>query len=189
VYAPFKVPVTRELCRATAGRRIDEVLALWHERFGWTGPPVEEMARKVVEDVTRRIVEQGTALPGVHVLIRHLHDRGLKLAIASSSPPPLIDAVVRKLELGNFMTLTHSGVHESRSKPDPAVFLSTASRLGVIPERCLVFEDAPAGVAAGKAAGMTVIAVPSVFAFDDPGILAADRVLQRLDEFPALSGA
>jgi sugar-phosphatase len=123
------------------------------------------------------------------VLIRHLHDRGLKLAIASSSPPPLIDAVVRKLELGNFMTLTHSGVHESRSKPDPAVFLSTASRLGVIPERCLVFEDAPAGVAAGKAAGMTVIAVPSVFAFDDPGILAADRVLQRLDEFPALSGA
>lgn len=187
VYAPFDVPVTRELCRATAGRRIDEVLTLWHERFGWTGPSVEEMARRVVEDVTDRILERGTALPGVHPLLAFLHERGLKLAIASSSPPPLIDAVVRKLELGGFMQLTHSGIHESRSKPDPAIFLSTASRLGVEPQRCLVFEDAPAGVAAGKAAGMTVIAVPSVFAADDPGIVAADHVLTRLDQFLALT--
>ncbi|PKL95994.1 MAG: haloacid dehalogenase, partial [Gammaproteobacteria bacterium HGW-Gammaproteobacteria-8] len=104
----------------------------------------------------------------------------------SSSPPPLIDAVVRKLELGKFLSLTHSGIHEARSKPDPAVFLSTAARLGAAPERCLVFEDAPAGVAAGKAAGMTVIAVPSVFPADHPGIVAADRVLQQLEDFLAL---
>ncbi len=186
VYAPFDVPVTRELCRATAGRRIDEVLSLWHERFGWTGPPVAEMAQRVLEDVTRRILEHGTALPGVQRLIEELHGHGLKLAIASSSPPPLIDAVVRKLELGKFLSLTHSGIHEARSKPDPAVFLSTAARLGAAPERCLVFEDAPAGVAAGKAAGMTVIAVPSVFPADHPGIVAADRVLQQLEDFLAL---
>lgn len=189
VYAPFDVPVTRELCRATAGRRIDEVLSLWHERFGWTGPPVEEMARRVVEDVSRRILDRGKALTGVDALVRNLHCCGLKLAIASSSPPSLIDAVVRKLELGKFMTLTHSGIHEARSKPDPAVFLSTASLLGVAPERCLVFEDAPAGVAAGKAAGMTVIAVPSVFPADHPGIVTADHVLNRLDQFLALCGS
>ena len=182
VYAPYGVPVSRELCRASAGRRIDEVLSDWHRRFGWTGPPVEAMVERVVDDVTRRILAHGQALPGVQELIEMLHGRGLRLAIASSSPPALIDAVVDRLGLGRWLTLTHSGVHEARGKPDPAVFLTAARRLGAAPARCVVFEDAPAGVAAGKAAGMTVVAVPSVFAPDDPGILKADLVLASLAE-------
>jgi len=183
VYAPYEVPVTRELCRATAGRRIDEVLTLWHERFDWHGPPVEQMVERVLSEVTRLIQHRGETLPGVHRTMRLLRNTGLKLAIASSSPPALIDAVVAKLELANLLQLTHSGIHESHSKPDPAVFLTTAGKLGVEPHRCLVFEDAPAGVAAGKAAGMTVIAVPSVFEPDDPGIQAADHILNSLLEF------
>jgi sugar-phosphatase len=184
-YAPFDVPVTRELCRATAGRRIDEVLALWHERFDWQGPPVEEMVERALAEVTRLIVDKGEALPGVHATMQRLRESGMKLAIASSSPPPLIEAVVRKFELAEFLHITHSGIHEPRGKPHPAVFLTAAKKLGVEPNRCLVFEDAPAGVAAGKAAGMTVIAVPSVFAPDEPGIQAADRVLNSLLEFEA----
>jgi len=182
-YAPWDVPITRELCRATAGRRIDEVLSLWHERFGWQGPPVEKMVERVLEEVTRLIVDRGEALPGVHRTMDMLREAGLKLAIASSSPPSLIEAVVKKLALQDHLELTHSGIHEARGKPDPAVFLTTARRLGAKPNRCLVFEDAPAGVAAGKAAGMTVIAVPSVFEPDDPGIQAADRILNSLLEF------
>jgi len=183
VYAPYSVPVTRELCRATAGRRIDEVLTLWHQRFAWRGPPVEEMARRVLETVTDLILARGEALPGVHETMHALRARGKTIAIASSSPPALIDAVIEKLSIGQYLTLTHSGIHEPASKPDPAVFLTAATKLGVAPERCLVFEDAPAGVAAGKAAGMTVIAVPSVFEPDHPGIQAADLVLNTLDEF------
>ena len=184
-YAPYNVPVTRDLCRATAGRRIDEVLSLWHQRFDWQGPPVEEMAERVLAAVTRLILDKGEALPGVHETMRRLDNAGLKLAIASSSPPKLIEAVVDKLDLAGYLTLTHSGIHEARGKPDPAVFLTTAKKLGAEPGRCLVFEDAPAGVAAGKAAGMTVIAVPSVFEPDDPGIQAADVILNSLLEFNA----
>ncbi|MBY6205541.1 hexitol phosphatase HxpB [Halomonas denitrificans] len=183
VYAPYGVPVTRDLCRATAGRRIDEVLTLWHERFDWTGPPVEVMVHRVLDEVTRRILDHGEPLPGVHETIDRLRCLGLKIAIASSSPHALIDAVVEKLELGGKIDLTHSGVDEPQSKPHPGVFLTTARRLGVDPARCLVFEDAPAGVAAGKAAGMTVIAVPSVFDHDDPGFAAADRILDSLEGF------
>lgn len=186
-YAPFAVPVTRELCRATAGRRIDEVLTLWHEHFDWQGPPVEEMTERVLDKVTAMIMDRGEALPGVHETMRMLGQAGLRLAIASSSPPPLIEAVVEKLALEHYLELTHSGIHEARGKPDPAVFLSTAEKMAVAPERCLVFEDAPAGVAAGKAAGMTVIAVPSVFDPGDPGIQAADRVLTSLLAFLAAS--
>jgi HAD superfamily hydrolase (TIGR01509 family) len=112
-----------------------------------------------------------------------LAEAGLVLAIASSSPPSLIDAVVERLDLADYLELTHSGVDEVRSKPDPAVFVNTARRLGAAPARCMVFEDAPSGVAAGKAAGMHVVAVPSVFDADDPGIQAADRVIDSLLEF------
>jgi len=182
VYRPWGVPVDRELCRATAGRRIDEVLALWHARFDWTGPPVAEMAERVLADVTQRILADGQALPGVHATLGRLREAGLKLAIASSSPDALIDAVVARLGLGGFLDATHSAMHEQRSKPDPAVFLTAARKLGVDPSRCLVFEDAPAGIAAGRAAGMTVIAVPSVFAADDPGIRAAEYVRASLEE-------
>lgn len=182
-YAPYDVPVTRDLCRATAGRRIDEVLSLWHQRFDWQGPPVEEMVERVLAEVTRLIIDRGEALPGVHRTMHLLRDAGLRLAIASSSPPALIEAVVEKLALEDYLELTHSGIHETRGKPDPAVFLTTARKLGVQPQRCLVFEDAPAGVEAGKAAGMTVIAVPSVFEPENAGIQAADRVLSSLAEF------
>ncbi len=183
VYAPFDVPVTRDLCRATAGRRIDEVLTLWHERFDWSGPPVAEMVERVLQDVTDRILAHGQALPGVQTAIDGLRERGLKIAIASSSPHSLIDAVVEKLDLADRIDLTHSGVDEPQSKPHPGVFLTAARRLGVEPGRCLVFEDAPAGVAAGKAAGMTVIAIPSVFDSGEPGFADADLLLASLNDF------
>ena len=183
VYRPYGVPVDRDLCRASAGRRIDEVLTLWHERFDWTGPPVEVMVEKVLDEVTRRILDHGKPLPGVHATIDALRAQGLRIAIASSSPYPLIDAVIEKLELADRIDRTHSGVDERFSKPDPAVFLSAAAKLGIAPERCLVFEDAPAGVAAGKAAGMKVVAVPSVFSPDEPGFERADLLLDSLERF------
>lgn len=181
VYEPFGVPVDRDLCRATAGRRIDEVLTLWHERFDWNGPPVDEMVERVMNDVTRRILAHGEPLPGVKETFETLQEAGLRIAIASSSPPALIDAVVEKLGVARYLDTTHSGIHEERGKPDPAVFLSTARKLGVEPGRCVVFEDAPSGIAAGKAAGMQVIGVPSVFGIDDEGVQAADVVVESLD--------
>lgn len=182
-FHPLGVPITPEICMATAGRRLDEVLALWFERFGWEGPDLAEMHRRVLDEVTRLMMARGKPLPGVHDQIRRLKHAGLKLAIASSSPPELIDAVVTKLELAEYLELSHSGTLEAHGKPDPAVFLTTARLLGVEPARCLVFEDAPAGVLAGHHAGMHVIAVPSVFDPADPGFKAAHQVLDTLEDF------
>jgi sugar-phosphatase len=177
------VPVTRELCRATAGFRIDEVIRRWHSMFQWQTPGIEEMVTRVLAAVTSLIQERGEALPGVYSTLARLRAAGLPLAIASSSPPQLIEAVVDRLGIGPQLQLTHSGLDEERGKPDPAVFLTTARRLGADPERCLVFEDAPAGVLAGRRAGMHVIAVPSVFDRHDPGFDGAALVLDSLDEF------
>ncbi|MEE4637700.1 MAG: hexitol phosphatase HxpB [Wenzhouxiangella sp.] len=182
-FQPLGVPITRELCRATAGRRIDEVVRLWHDRFGWEGPGIDEMVARVLTEVTRLILERSKALPGVYETMDALRERGIPMAIASSSPPPLIEAVVEKLKLAPYLQLTHSGTHEERGKPDPAVFLTTANKLGVAPERCLVFEDAPAGVTAARRARMRVVAVPSVFDRTDPAFEQADLVLGSLVEF------
>ncbi len=182
-FEPLGVPITVELCQATAGHRLDEVLRLWHERFNWKGPSPAKMHQRIMEEVTRLMMSRGTALPGALEQMARLRSAGLKLAIASSSPPELIAAVVDKLGLADYLTLTHSGTHEERGKPDPAVFLSTARKLGVAPESCLVFEDAPAGVMAGHLAGMYVVAVPSVFAIDDPGFRFADQVIESLLDF------
>ncbi len=182
-FRPLGVPVSPELCRESAGTRLDEVLAMWFRRFGWEGPSVEEMHQRVLDEVTRLMIQKGQALPGVYRVMEDFGAAGIPMAIASSSPPALIQAVVNKLELAPYLTLTHSGSHEERGKPDPAVFLTTARRLGVQPSRCIVFEDAPAGVLAARRAGMRVVAVPSVFPVDDPGFAPAHRVLDSLEAF------
>ena len=182
-FRPLGVPVDRDLCRQSAGKRLDEVIADWHERFGWDGPGIAEMHDAVLDTVTRLIMERGEALPGVLETMQDLAGQGIRMAIASSSPPELIEAVVKKLALEQRLDLTHSGALETRGKPDPAVFLTTARRLDVEPRQCVVFEDAPTGIEAARRAGMHIIAVPSVFEINDPGILAADRVLATLADF------
>lgn len=182
-FQPLGVPITRDLCRATAGLRLDEVLEIWHCRFAWDGPDPAEMHGRIMAEVTRLIRNRGTALPGVHQTMQRLREAGLPLAIASSSPPELIECVVEKLELQPYLELTHSGTHEKKGKPDPAVFLTTARKLGVEPGQCLVFEDAPSGVLAARRAGMYVVAIPSVFEATDPGFAPADRVIASLLDF------
>ncbi len=76
----------------------------------------------------------------------------------------------------------HSAEDEPYGKPHPAVFLTTARRLGVAPDRCLVWEDAPAGVLAAKAARMTCVAVPSPDERGNPVFGIADAVLSSLEE-------
>jgi len=182
-FHPLGVPITRDLCRATAGLRLDEVLRIWHERFAWDGPDPAEMHDRIIAEVTRLIQDRGQALPGVHQTMTHLRQAGLNLAIASSSPPELIQCVVDQLDLHPFLELTHSGTHEKRGKPDPAVFLTAARKLGVAPDHCVVFEDAPSGVLAARRAGMYVVAIPSVFEPTDPGFEPADQVLTSLLDF------
>jgi sugar-phosphatase len=73
-----------------------------------------------------------------------------------------------------------------RGKPAPDPYLLAARRLGVDPGRCLVFEDAPAGVAAARAAGMTVWAV--TITHDGSALTEADRVAPGLPDHLALLG-
>jgi beta-phosphoglucomutase len=96
-------------------------------------------------------------LPGVLDIIKALKDRRLKIAIGSSSKNAR--AILRAVGLEDAFDVIIDGNHITRSKPYPEVFTIAAMRLGISTEECLVVEDAEAGVEAGLAAGMSVLAV------------------------------
>jgi beta-phosphoglucomutase len=98
-------------------------------------------------------------IPGASDLVKRLHAAGAKLAIGSSGPPENVQAVLDVLPGGEHIAAAVNGKDVVHGKPDPEVFLKAAERIGLDTARCVVVEDAPVGVAAGKAAGCKVVAL------------------------------
>ena len=97
--------------------------------------------------------------PGLYSLLDTLDDRGLPFGLASSSQGNWVDVILTILKVKGRFKVVMSGDMVTDGKPHPEIYLTAASKLGVDPSRCLVFEDSPHGIQAGKAAGMTVVAV------------------------------
>jgi len=118
-------------------------------------------------------------MPGVTAAIALFERHGLRLAIASSSPLRLIDAVCDRLGLAR-ITVRCSAMDEVRGKPAPDVYLTAARRLGVAAAACLALEDSPNGIASARSAGMRCVAVPDPLLADDPRYREADLILPSL---------
>jgi beta-phosphoglucomutase len=117
-------------------------------------------------------------LPGVVDLIDALDEAGIPRAIVTSTPRLNLDLVLEELSLtGRFGALV-AAEDASRGKPDPEGFLVAAQRLDLTAQRCIVIEDAPAGIAAAKAAGMRAIAVTTTRPAED--LTAADLIVDSL---------
>lgn len=149
------------------------------------GRPSRETVRLLApsadHDVEAALVERAevgdtdgvVALPGARELLRC--DR--PLAIVTSCSTALAATRLRAAELPIPHTIITSD-DVTRGKPDPACFLIAAARLGVEPAHCVVLEDAPAGIEAGRAAGATVIALRTTHA--DNALGAAHAVIDNL---------
>ncbi len=183
VFGAVGVPLSEEMCRETTGLRHDVVVRYWYARYPWEQPGLDEMTERLLEAAQALIVERGVLMPGAEDAIRLLHQLGLQLAIASSSPKSLIEAVVRKFDLGEYFSVLHSADDEKAGKPDPAVYQSTMSMLDVEAQDCLALEDSISGIRAAKAAGAKVIAVPDPGALNKTDFAEADVVLSSLEEF------
>ncbi|KAK1265793.1 hypothetical protein QJS04_geneDACA000096 [Acorus gramineus] len=102
-------------------------------------------------------------LPGATRLIRHLRSHGVPLALASNSPKKIIDSKISYHHgWKESFSVIIGGDEVSMGKPSPEIFVEAAKRMNVDPSSCLLIEDSLPGVTAGKAAGMEVIAVPSL---------------------------
>jgi HAD superfamily hydrolase (TIGR01509 family) len=107
-----------------------------------------------------RVADDGIdPLPGVLGWLRALHEAGWRQAIASAAPRANIDAIVDELNIAGYLSAVVGAEDVARGKPDPQVYLTAAARIEALPTRCVVVEDAPAGIEGAKRAGMRNIGV------------------------------
>ena len=132
--------------------------------------------------------DQIDLMPGFLDLLSHLQNKHYKLGIASSTPRQRMQTTLQNgvlphinaNALHDIFGAIFSGSDVTCTKPDPEIYLKTAAKLNVPPETCVVFEDSEAGVQSGKAAGMTVFAIPNFFTAHQNHD-AADRIFSCLD--------
>lgn len=102
------------------------------------------------------------AMVGARELVAELHGRGVPLALVSNSPQAFIERALDLVEMGGEFGAIVSGHEVASPKPAPDPYLHACELLGVEPDAAIALEDSPTGVAAARAAGLSVIGVPSV---------------------------
>jgi HAD superfamily hydrolase (TIGR01509 family) len=173
-------PFSEDVFRRTFGMNNHGVLSTVMGRPP-TAAELEQIAEVKEARFRAMIAGQARPLPGVRDWLARLQGQGARQAVASSAPMANIAALIDSLELrGCFQALVSAA--GLPSKPDPAVFLEAALRLDVPPERCVVVEDAVAGVEAARRAGMRCLAVTNT----NPAsaLSAADLVVDSLEHLP-----
>src|SRR4051794_16157785 len=121
-------------------------------------------------------------IPGFAELLADLNSHKVPLALASSSPRAWIEIVLDRFDLaGSFRVVVSSDELEGQGKPSPAIYLLTARRLGVPPEKCVVIEDSKNGVLSAKHAGMYCIGLRNGFN-DEQDLSAADLTVNSFAE-------
>jgi mannitol-1-/sugar-/sorbitol-6-/2-deoxyglucose-6-phosphatase len=161
VFARVGVVLTDEQLRDTWGMRIEEVVDHWYQQRPWNGIRPHAVQREIVREMVEYVRTQGEPMVGAIQAIDTARTAGLRVAIASSSARELIDAVVERLGIGDVIDAVCTADDEVRGKPDPAVYLSAAQAVDVMPSLCVAIEDSPVGVSAAVAAGMRCIGVRS----------------------------
>ena len=136
------------------------------------------------EALYREMIERDfLAIDGAVELIDALAAADFSLAVGSSGPPENVALTLQCLGRAERFAARVTGADVTRGKPDPQVFQLAAKKLGVVPQQCIVVEDAPAGVAAAKAAGMACVALVGTATREQ--LAQADLVVESLRELTA----
>ena len=184
VFAGIGIALRESDLLDSTGQPVEELIPVWRRRS--PGPDLastelsdDEIADRIIDQVIGYVKARGQPMPGVTAAIALFERYELRLAIASSSPLRLIDAVCDRLGLAR-IAVRCSAREEVRGKPAPDVYLTAARRLGVAAAGCLALEDSPNGLASAKAAGMRCVAVPDPLLAADPRYREADLILESL---------
>jgi HAD superfamily hydrolase (TIGR01509 family) len=175
--------ISDALKNQTTGLSIKLFLEYCHKIQPWNTPSFEELEREILEYAHENILAHAVAMPGAIDLVKNLKAQGLKLAVASASHMDLIEGVLKRLEIIDYFDTWHSGELEEFTKPHPAVYLTTAAKLGLRPDECIAFEDSHAGLRSAHAAGMITISVPAIEVFDDAKFDMAHYKINSLEKY------
>ncbi len=158
------------------GMSYTEVAAYFKEEFK-IPRTIEEIKGDWLEMTMEMYRNKVKLKEGALEMLKHLHVNGIKMGIATSNARPLLDAVLEGCNMKDFFQVTCTACEVNAGKPAPDVYLKVAKDLGVLPSRCLVFEDVANGILAGKNAGMKVSAV------EDEGNVTQRDYLRTLADY------
>lgn len=150
------------LQRTIEGMSFSETAGYFKETFGL--PDSIDQIKQAWIDMS--IEKYRTEVPlkkGAYHFLEYLKATGKAAGIATSNGREMVDAVLEALQIKHFFASIATACEVPAGKPAPDIYLKVAGDLGVSPRHCMVFEDVPAGIIAGKSAGMVVCAVEDDF--------------------------
>ncbi len=176
-------PKDGEFWRLTIGRPVEEALPLLVGRSLSTTEIARYSKRKT--DLYHQLADgRFSPVPGAVTFVRGLERQNVPRALATSASPRSVAAVLGDLDLMAQFPVVVTADDVERGKPDPEVYLTAASGLGVAPRSCIVFEDSLVGLEAARRAGMLPIGLTT--AHTEPELLKAGA-LRVLADFEGLS--
>ena len=145
------------------GKSYTEVAQLYLDTFPKLPCTIDEIKQEWNDMTYEKYCTEVPLKPGAREMIETLYAQGVRFGIASSNSIDLVKAVIRALGVEQYFDSIHTSCEVRTGKPAPDVYLLAARDLQIAPEHCLVFEDVPMGILAGKNAGMRVCAVDDRF--------------------------
>ncbi len=143
---------------ATKALSIREAMQYWVDHFG-----IKDTVDKLVAEADERVRQAyATTVPlknNVLEYLDHLKKQGVRMCVATSTTIPLVEVVMRRLELWDRFEFVLSAHDVGRGKEFPDVYLEAARRLGAKPGQCTVYEDTLAAVRTAHAAGFRTVGV------------------------------
>ncbi|MEG9533986.1 hexitol phosphatase HxpB [Mannheimia indoligenes] len=174
------INITVEDCeKFTRGKRIDELSETWIKKFNLTISNAE-LSEAILTYGCNAIQKSGYALAGLYELLDFLQSNNIRLAVATSSPPVIIEAVFDRLKLWDYFPIQCTAMDEDYGKPHPAVYLSAVKKLGIEKQECIVIEDSVTGLIAAKAANLTTFLVNPHYQ-NEKFSIADERMFSLLD--------
>lgn len=156
------IPFSTNLQEAIEGMTCWETADYIKNEF--TLPDTTEMMIQEWHDMARDHYKYNVSMkPGALEYIQFLKSKGIRTGIATSNTRDLVEIVLNSLGIFDIFDYITTGDDVVRGKPSPDIYLNTANRIEIQPDACLVFEDVPMGIMAGKCAGMKVCAVEDLF--------------------------
>lgn len=146
------------LQREIEGMSFTETAIYFKERFA-IPDSLDEIKAAWVQMSLDKYRHEVPLKKGAGRFLNYLKGKGIRLGIATSNGSDMVQAVLKAQGVVEDFDCVVTACEVAHGKPAPDIYLKVASELGVEPQDCLVFEDIPAGIVAGKAAGMTVCAV------------------------------
>lgn len=179
----FGIPLPETLQKDISGMSFSETAVYFKETFH-IPDSLDEIKQTWNEMAFYKYTHEVPLKPGALAFLKRLKKLGIRTGIATSNSKELVQAVVESLQLSEYLDEIHTSCEVAKGKPAPDIYLLVAECLKVSPEYCLVFEDIPEGILAGKRAGMKVCAVEDEFSIPltEEKMNLADYYITNYDE-------